>query len=252
MKRGALDLPDIGHVPRIISRVPQCGLSGEQWGQVVDREFWLILDRLLSTKERSAVHDDDPASLPPSLFPKIDSQILHQAKSLGWRLSLSSFAHLAFTRWDGEDDGPEKFRLLGLAFAKATRAFQGKELQAVDDPDMWNAARETKRELRALLRAMRNHFQSGGARSSDEKLIEWFRDVVSNQQTTFPYLCTNIERWLLFLSENIRVLKDAAFGKKRQNSAAIYGAFIAFCTHHEQESLRQKLSKLGSLPSSKL
>ena len=235
---------------QIISRIPHRGMTPEEWGAVIGNELVKIWTDAMSPAERemwTLAHDAQgqlvPDRVPAALFRKLDLIILHQAETLGWRLTLSELVRFRMSEWDHAANGPDLFRRLGSAMARFARIVQRKELPPIEDPDAWQVKRETVEELRLILGRMRVNLAVRRTEPTRDEVLSLFSTSISDSPGSFPNLAANLDRWQRFFEEN-RVLRPILLGD-RAGPAALYDQFLAWSTGWEPESLRQAISKLN-------
>ncbi len=230
---------------QIISRIPQKGMSGEQWGLVVENELVKIWLETMSTAELKGLRESGFASASPAACARLDAIILSQAETLGWRIGLSKLVQSRFSEWDRNPKGPEMHKKYGLACSRSARILQRKELPPIEDPDQWRVKQETVEELRILLKNLRAKFalQRKGLTPKDAHGL--FAATVSDSPESFPNLAANAERWSKFFEANPDVLGSMTLGD-RIKPAALYDEFLAWSTGWAPESLRQTISRLKS------
>lgn len=230
---------------QIIARIPQKGMTGEEWGFVVENELTKLWLESMSESERDAfseaVEQRRLEALPKRLFNRLDRLILKQAATLGWRITLSPLVQFRMSEWDGMQNGPDNFRELGLAFARSARILQRRELAPLDG-DLRAVKSETVGELRLLFERMRTEFAML-RRATDMDARRRFVEVIGESPDAFPHLAGNLERWQRFLHDNPdTMLPYAMHGKSKP--AQLYDAFLAWATGRDQEALRQAIAKL--------
>jgi hypothetical protein len=229
---------------QIISRIPQRGMTGEQWSLVVENELLKIWVKAMSPTERKGFEGGGLASVSPAGFAKLDEIILHQAETLGWRIELSKLVQFRKSEWDLDPKGPEKHRKFGMAVAKSARIMQRKELPPLEDPDQWLVKKETVEELRLLLEQLRAAVAMRRNSPSAEKVRHLFSTTVADSPESFPHLAANLERWQKFHEERPFALVPLTT-RKRAAPAALYDEFLSWSTGWETEALRQAISQLG-------
>lgn len=233
----------LGPVPEIIGRIPRpYPSSQEQFGNLISKELRDIWIELLSDAERDELRRKQPVS--PSAVEKLDTLILKQAETMGWRLGLSESVHIRFSEWDFEDNGPALFEKYGKALAIATRRFQKKERPPIDDPDLHIVKKETVHELRHLLRAIRAKFSPARIGPDSNQLIDFFQETISSEPAFFVHLEANINSWSQFIQANSTQIKPLLLAK-RPSPASLFDSWFSWSKGLEQETVRQKISELG-------
>lgn len=237
-------LPQISHVPLLVHAIPYEHYRNlERLSTLITWCLAAIWESLLTKEERKHWHRWSPgqAEMPSSFFLKLDALILYQAETLGWRLMLSPLVNLRLKAWHEQTDGADLVEEFQKGIARAARILERKELAPINDPGLHSFKREMTRELRILLRRFR---RSRPLRSGPKELIEDFRDLVTRTDE-FPLLRANLDSWLDFLSYTRAIaLINAAVGK-RSSPAALFDEQRAWGTGYGQETLRQKISRLG-------
>jgi hypothetical protein len=238
----------MGHPQRlIISRIPHSGMTAEQWGIAVDNElieFWM---RDMSASERKTLVFDDMGRLildnvSSELFAKLDSIILEQAQSMGWRIGLSELVRFRFSCWDLEHDGPDKHKKYGVACRRSARIFQHLERPPLD-PDQWLVKKETVEELRLVLKTLRASFAlRRDIRNPD--VHEFFYSAIAASPQSFPHLFADLKRWQMFCEKKPLALAPLVTSDRPQ-PATLYDEFLSTCSGWEQETLRQAITRLG-------
>ena len=231
---------------QIISRIPLRGMTPEEWGTVIQNELIKIWTDAMPQSDIDkflAVWPCPMDSVPPRLFVRLDSIILHQAQTLGWRLTLSELVRFRMAQWDRQNNGPELFRKFGLAMARSARIMQRKELPPIEDPDAWAVKRETVVELRRILKIMRAHFSTKRTRPGQAEVVDFFSARVSDPALAFLHLYANLDRWLNFFEYNPEAVRPILFASK-PSPAAFYDEFLAASTGWKPEALRQGISQL--------
>ena len=185
-----------------------------------------------------------PQSFSATAVEKLDSLILKQAETMGWRMGLSPLVHCRFSEWDLQSNGPALFGLYGKAIAKSARRSQKKEPPALDDPDLYPAKQETVSELRLFSKGLGHAFSKRKARLSSDELIQYFQKTVSAEGDAFIHLKANMNSWLQFFRADPRSIK-ALLLRKRRSPAALFDSWLAWGKGVESETVRQKISALG-------
>ncbi len=230
---------------QIISRIPQRGMTRDQWDLVVENELVKIWLESMTPAELKSVKEGGFASASPASFAKLDAIILKQAETTGWRLGLSRLVQFRFSEWDLHPNGPEKHRKYGLAVARSARIMQRKELPPIEDPDQWRVKQETVEELRILLKNLRTTFALQRKSSAPKDVHNLFAKMVSDSPESFPHLAVNAERWSKFFEENPHTLRPMTLGD-RAKPATLYDDFLAWCSGWDPDSIRQAISRLKS------
>ena len=235
---------------QIISHIPQKGMTGSQWGLVVQLELLRIWFDGMSLQERKALPRDaggqiivDQVAMP--LLARLDDIILKQAETLTWRIEQSWLVQFRKSQWDHEPDGPQKHERYGRAVALAAKRLQRKELPPIDDPDQWAVKKETVEELRILLERLRATFALRRNTPTPGEAHELFSSTVRDSSELFPHLAANLDRWQAFHANNPEELVPL-ITSNRPKPAALYDSFLSWCTGWDAESLRQAISRLGS------
>lgn len=238
-----------GERRQIIARIPQKGMSGEEWGFVVENELKKLWLESMSESERDAFSESVEQRrlevLPKRLLNRLDRLILTQAGTLGWRIRLSKLVQFRMSDWDSMANGPENFRQMGIAEARSARILQRRELAPLD-PDLRAVKQETVSELRLLLKTLRAYFAMT-RRWSSEDMRERFATTIAESSETFPHVSANLDRWMKFLEENRNTLTPTTHD--RIKPGALYDEFLAWCTGRDPEALRQAIAQL---PAAKL
>lgn len=238
---------------QIISRIPQRGMTPEQWGASIQFELVPIWIDALSRRDRekvlAAFEQRSLDSLPSNLFAKLDSIIVHQAETLGWRMTLSELVRFRMSVWDLAENGPEMFRKLGLALARSARRMQRKELAPIEDPDQRLVKHETVQELRLVLSILRTHFSTIQKRPEQVAVLKKFENTILDSSQSFGHLRANLDRWLKFFEENEEAIRRPVVLRVRSSPASLYDEFLSWCTGWQQESVRQAISKLPRIRS---
>lgn len=184
-------------------------------------------------------------SVPSELYTRLDSIIIHQAETLGWRITLSELVRFRLSEWDLQENGPKLVHQFSLAWKRSVLILQGKELPPVEDPDHWAVKQETVRELRSILRKLRPIFAVMKKPPTLGEVFETFSKTVSDSPETYCHLKANLPRWLKFLEENRDFCRPILLGD-RTPPASLYDHFLAWPSGWDPESLRQAISRLGS------
>lgn len=243
LPRRKQQLPELGPVPLLISRLPRpYPTSQEQFGDLITKELLHIWMEIMSDSERVDFSHSRP--VPRALHDKFDALILKQAETMGWRLCLSSGVQWRFSEWDQQPNGPELFERYGKALAKSARRSQRLELPPIDDPDLHLLKKEMVRELRELLHNIRNEVSTAQRSRNTDELIDLFEETVSDKTRSFIRLKTNSKHWIQFFRENSAYLKEL-FLKKRASPAALFDEWLAWCQGRDPETVRQEISGLG-------
>lgn len=223
-------------------------MTGEQWGIVIQTELVKIWVESFVPAEMQAYARACPDGrldwqlVPAELFEKLDTIILEQAETLGWRISLSELVRYRFSEWDSLPSGPELFEKLGQAWRNSAKILQGRKKPPIEDPDQWAVKNETVEELRLILQALRGNLATRRREPSGDEVRRIFADTVVNSPHSFPHLGTNLERWLKFLDE-ARPLRQILRGE-RLTPGALYDQFLAWAAGWEPDSIRQTISRL--------
>jgi hypothetical protein len=229
-----------GPVCQIIARIPRpYPPSQEHLGALITKELLDILATTISDAEQDS----------PVILEKLDTLILKQAETMGWRLGLSALVHQRFNAWDLKPDGPQLFERYGKALARSARCFQRLELPPIDDPDLYPFKNETVTELRILLRSLRNAFRTKRRGPTSDELIDCFRKTVSEGGDAFIHLKTNIGSWVKYLKAYSTTIRPPLLGK-RAAPASLFDSWFAWCKGLEPETVRQTISELGKFVSS--
>ncbi|MGC1687726.1 MAG: hypothetical protein WA734_19010 [Candidatus Acidiferrales bacterium] len=202
-----------------------------------------------SEKERqlkAEIERGDHADLLPELMSKLDNIILRQAETLGWRLLISTRVLNRISLWDAEVNGSDLFMRLGKALAKYVKIVQRKELPPVDDPDVISAQTQTVRELRYVLRGIKQEYSGRHSSPNARQLLESFVRIVSDLRENLPSLKANLLRWVWFFDENPSILK-AHIIRTRLSPSVLFLEWYSACKGHEPETLRKKISSMRRL-----
>ncbi len=237
---------------QIISRIPQKGMTREQWGFVVGTELMKSWMDTLSEEERGAVPRDpgglliiDKVAAP--LLIKLDNIILKQAETLGWRMGLSLLVQFRFSQWDHDPQGPEKHGKFGRAVELSAKRLQRRKgyLIPIEDPDQWVVKKETVQELQLVLERLRASFALRRSTPAPTEAHELFSLTVCESPQLFPHLAANLDRWQAFHKNNPEELVPL-ITSNRPKPATLYDSFLSWYTGWDVESLRQAISRLGS------
>ncbi len=234
----------MGPVPEIITRITRpYPPSAEDLGALITKELFDIWESILSETELHELRSAQPVSA--RTVEKLDALILKQTETMGWRLGLSALVHMRFSEWDSHSNGPEFFEQYGKALARSARRFQKRERPPIDDPELYRVKQETVPELRLFLRNLRNTFSGKRSQPSSGELIEYFQKTVSAEGDAFIHLKTNLNSWLQHFRENSISIKVLLNGK-RASPAALFDSWLAWSKGFDPETIRQKISELGS------
>jgi hypothetical protein len=236
---------------QIISRIPLRGMSAAQWGVAIQSELLRIWGHALSATERETLQFSQAGFLvldrvPATALRKLDPIILQQAETLGWRITLAELVRFRMSEWEQAAQGPDLFRRLGVAMAKATRIMQRQELPPITDPDHWLAKRQATEELKLIFGRIRGVFATRRtlpAHEAREEALRLFLSIVSESTSSFPHLAANQDRWSQFFQANPDALRPAALGD-RITPAALYDQFLSWATGLQPDALRQIISRL--------
>jgi hypothetical protein len=231
---------------QIISRIPHQGMSGEQWGVVVENELLEIWIEWLSAKELEEVNKAGLLGASKSAFKKLDEIIIDQAQTVGWRMGLSLLVQFRFSEWDNQQDGPELHDKFRLAVVNSARIMSRQKLPPITDPDQHAVKEETVSELRPLLTNLRNGLALRRSRPSSAEVHQLFLDSVSNAPESYPHLAANAKRWGAFFDANPDTLLPLVVNEKnRVTPASLYDEFLSWCTGWKPGPLREAISRLG-------
>jgi len=242
-------LPRLKNVPQIISRIHfHQDISRNELDQIITKELNDVWSGLLTNQERQ---------IPPGLtrnqrnailmraLSKFDALILNQAETLGWRILTSTRVLERLSLWEEQSpNGAEQFMCLGRALAKASQIVQKRILPPIDDPDLVSVQIHTAKELRGVLREMKAAL-SVKHNISDADILESFTRIVSVSSSKYPFLSANGVRWRAFLEKYPASIKDR-MSAKCLAPASLFIDWLAFCKGHESETIRKKISSLGS------
>jgi hypothetical protein len=232
---------------QIICRIPHAGMSADEWGAVIQRELILVWTEGMpeSEVERfTALWPCPMEAIPSELYDRLDRIIIHQAETLGWRMTLSEIVRFRMSEWEHHEKGPELFRKFGVATARCARVLQGKELPPIEDPDYWHVKNETVPELRLVLRKMRGSFAVMKKKPSLKDVVESFSKIVSESPGTYRHISAGLDRWQKFLEANPHVCRPIQIGD-RTAPAGMYDEFVAWPSGWDPESVRQTISRLN-------
>lgn len=119
--------------PQIVNLIRREGLTPDHVHELLlvilksrmsESEYEAVLTRFLK-----AVHREPPdTALPLVAFAKLDEQILYQAETLGWRISLSPIVTWRMSNWEiDHPDGLELLERYGKAILLAARYWRRME-----------------------------------------------------------------------------------------------------------------------------
>jgi hypothetical protein len=242
-------LPRLKNVPQIISRIHfHKDISRNELDQIITKELNEVWSGLLTKPERQISPElarNQRNAIPVRALSKFDALILNQAETLGWRLFTSTRVLERLSLWEQWPNGAELFMYLGRALAKASQIVQKRVLPPIDDPDLVSVQIHTTEELRGVLREMKAVL-SVKRNTSDTDILESFIRIVSESSPQFPLLAANVVRWQAFLEKNPASIRSR-MSAKRSAPASLFIDWLAFCKGHEPETIRKKISSLGSL-----
>lgn len=220
-------------------------MTAAQWGSVIEKE---LLDIWVATMTGAEVREFEAAMNAGAIervragsFSKLDSIIIEQAMTLGWRITLAELVRFRLSEWDLLPGGPDLFRKLGAAMSTSATILQGAALPPLNDSALWEAKAATVSELRLVLTRMRSEFAVKRTAPSRGEVTGFFSKAVA--AGSFPYLASNRDRWIRFFEENPEVLRPLALGD-RASPASLFDAFMAWSTGWQAESVRQRISSL--------
>ena len=230
-------LPVIGLTPKIVSRIPRPYGSPQELGASIDRELRKVWLDLLPDKDRAAYEAGEDVP-----FDVLDSVIVQQASTMGWRILLSQLVHSRMEYWSFSHDGPARFKKLGDALAKSARIIQRFATQPVD-PEWAKVKAETIPELKLLLKSLQTTFASSRSTPAVAAVIGQFRSVVLSEPETFGHIATDLSSWLLFLDANPLIAKSVALAEQRVEPASLWEEYMSWRTGLQPETIRQQSSR---------
>ena len=237
-------------MPQIISRIKwHDGMSRRELDKAITKEvieIWYGTWSETELRQKTLIERGERDELLPEVLSKLDRIILRQAETLGWRLLVSTRVLHRISMWEAEGNGADKFLRLGKALARWVRIVQRKELSPIDNPDLVPTKDRTIRELKSVMRKMKEVISAGRNSPNSAELSECFVRIVSYSGKKFPSLRGNLLRWVRFFQENPRSLMAHTFGK-RPTPAALFYEWLSFCKGHDAETLRKMISSLRSL-----
>jgi len=230
---------------QIISRIPHAGMSGTQWGVVIQRELLEIWIRSMSPRELKKFAAVWPLAdqVPPELYPRLDRIIIQQARTVGWRVELSELVRFRKSEWDSQGNGPALHEEYGAACAESALILQKKKPAPLEDPAHWEVKQETVSELRLLLPKLRGTFTIMKKRPTVHDVLENFSKILSDSPATYRHLKANEERWLKFLEQNRQICRPILEGN-RLRASTLYDEMLAWSTGRKADSIRQIISRL--------
>jgi hypothetical protein len=240
-------------MPQIIARVSLQGKKGNEWGTSITAELVTIWLERVPPADLKVGLTQPPSwltKMSPRALRVLDEIIIRQAVTLGWRITLSALVQWRRSEWEHVADGLELLRRYHRALMRAARIHQGLEKPPLDDPGLYFAKVETVKELRVLLSEMRSAYQARVCDPPDDLepvLVTHFLKAVAKRSKAFPFLAANRERWQEFLDEQPTVLRQL-LAEIRLRPASLFDSWLSWCKGVAEESLRQKISRLGSLP----
>lgn len=236
-------------MPQIISRIHwHDGMSRRELDKAITKELIKIWHSTWSERERQLranIAAGQQDELSPGLMSKLDKIILRQAETLGWRLLISTRVLHRISMWETIENGSDLFVQLGKALATNVRIVRRRKLPPIDDPDLVSAQTQTTRELKFVLRKMKQEYSAMHRAPDAEKLSASFVRIVSGSSENLPSLSENLLRWIAFFMEDRAALKKHVMAK-RLSPTALYLQWLSFCKGHDPETLRKMISSLGS------
>ena len=226
--------------PLIVSLAPRDLETPEEWDVFITEQLERLLASGLSQNERDllavCLRGESTVELPASVWVALDDLIIRQTGTLGWRIFLSTLVHARFRMWDIRPGGDELFERFGQALAA-----YGRYMHRQDKPplsvDIKPAKKETVVELRLLLKKLEQQFAGSNRGPSTEELVAAFGALALEQQ---GFVASNLESWSAFLRSEAPPLLNPG-----TSAASLFDAWLAWATGYDQETLRQKISKLA-------
>lgn len=240
-------------MPQIIGRIQQRGLTKNQWDRKLTNELYALwFDRMPLADRKIALAQKSAwlTRVSREAIGVLDAIIIRQASTLGWRIGLSELVHWRLAEWESSDNGIETFKRYHSAIARATRIFQRREKPPLNDPDLYRFKINSVKELRVVLKTMRNRFETrlGAPPNALEPLIApAFMRTVKKRSKSFPHLASNCDRWEEFIKQNATDVRQHLSGA-RLRPAGLFDLWLAWCKSVDPEWLRQVISRLGSSP----
>ena len=236
---------------QIIARIQCTGMSGAEWGWVLDNELVRVWREGMSSDEvvfwTAALATTNGFRVPntlillPQLVSRLDEIILDQTEDFGWRMCRSEVAQFRFSRWS-----PQMDRRYGEACARAKEIENGERRVRINDiPAIRSNWHEAIEELRFVLNRMRDQFIVLRRSPSHEELRQRFREIVQSSAECIR-TAARLEAWMTFIEGNPNEFQDAlGLNRKRPAAVEFFLLFIATVSGYKVETIQQKYFRVG-------
>jgi len=217
----------------IISTLPREPLSDEQLG--------LLITSGLAQRLEALTDVPSDGLLSQTQYRMLDDLIIRQTETLGEFALASPMVRERLHAWRVHPSGIFLTERFAAALVKAVRYHQRVALPPLD-PGIPVAKRKTVDELRAAFKILRAKYSTAKKKPRIAEVVAQFQGVV--QDGGFSHLGANIDSWNSFFRARSEFVLEM-LNRPRLSPAALYDAWLAWATHYEQETLRQKISSLN-------
>ena len=229
------------------------GGSPQEWDEILTPEIRAGLRHELSIRELRFIDRTEgnlaaDTQLAQGVMHKLDEFILDQAKTVGWRIVLSTLTHQRMAAWNRDKDGPKKFTRLGQAMATAARLLQGTGRPPLTDPDWYAFRKEAVAELKLFFQQLADFVRTCRHRVDVCDLLKWITNEIRRQPRVFPQLRRHLEQLVAYLSEAGDSSIDLLRNGDRVSATEFFDQWMGWRTGRDPEKFRQKISKIGASP----
>jgi len=178
---------------------------------------------------------------------QFDEVILQQARAVGPQIFLSHVVIRRLHEWFKiEQNGPELLERLGKQLAWGARVKRGDSTFPLDDPQLYLVNKDLMREVRLLLRGVREELDRTNSIPQKDELLDGLQKRIVNPARSFPRLFENWGSVRQFLqSVNGRPLLLRIATGKATPSEFVAG-WWASISGHPPDYARKAISKLGN------
>jgi hypothetical protein len=234
-------------MPQIIARIPQKGITRDQWEENITMQLlslWLPTLSPYDSKIAAAPRPGWFMRMSPEACRVLDEIIIKQAGTAGWRIGLSWLVQWRLSEWEAAPDGIKLLERYHSAIECAAHIFSKKK-PPLNDPELYPFKVATVKELRVLLREMRDVYRTRLHNPPREREVAVdFTRIVANRSESFPFIATNLERWGPFFAEQPTILCEVLTAS-RLRPAGLFDSWLSWCKGFNPEWLRQRISALG-------
>jgi hypothetical protein len=219
--------------PFIVNRLPRQFASRDELDQMITDQLIALLS--LEHRELLTRVLGGEADATQEMATALDDLIIEQTKILGWAITVCTLAQRRFSAWETATDGVERMQQFAAALVESARIMHGEKKPPLSS-DTYVARQATIVELRLVLRQLQTRQKPRHHSFSLDEQVRMFCAAVTGNP--YPYLNANLDSWTSFLQGRQRLLDES------DHPAALFDAWLVWCTNLEPEQVRRKLSRL--------